>query len=66
MQAKPIQKVWIDPPRYWSATENMSSEERQALLDSIEMLLTSGNEDALRRFDFLSLDDPYLRSRKAC
>ena len=65
MQPKPIEKVWIDPPKYWEATKNMTAEQRQDLMTTIEVLLSVGDAEQLRRFDFVMLENPYLRWRKA-
>ncbi len=56
MRSKPIDRVWVDPPKYWAATKNMTPEQVERLLDDINSLVQAGDEEALRRFDFVSLD----------
>ncbi len=65
MVSQPIEKVWIDPPKYWAATAGMSEHEIAVLLESIVSCVWAGDVQALRRFDFVSLENPYFQWRKA-
>ena len=47
--------IWLDPPRFWSATENMSEEEVSSLLNEVMSLAERRDLSALRRYDFISL-----------
>ncbi|MGA3211158.1 MAG: hypothetical protein ABSD20_07600 [Terriglobales bacterium] len=54
--------IWLDPPRFWSATRNMSKDEVGGLLDEVMSLAERRDLIALRRYDFISL---YRRSSRA-
>jgi hypothetical protein len=56
MRSDPIERVWIDPPKYWAATKNMSPEQVEQMLDEIMALVETGDREALGRIDFLSLE----------
>jgi hypothetical protein len=65
MLRPPVRKIWVLPPKYWAATEKMSEGEVESLMWHILQLAESGDVEALRRIDFLSLEDPYLRWKNA-
>jgi hypothetical protein len=55
--------VWIDPPRFWTATDGKSEEEVTQLLDHVSELWRSGDIDALLRFSFVTcVGYPYKKS----
>ena len=58
-------RVWIDPPRYWAATANMSSEQVEALLEEINATIESGRLEKLARFDFVLTENPYITWRRS-
>ena len=47
--------IWLDPPRFWSATQNMSEDEVGCLLTEVMTLAERRDLAALRRYDFISL-----------
>jgi len=47
--------IWLDPPRFWSATQNMSEEEVGRLLSEVMSLAERRDITALRKYDFISL-----------
>jgi hypothetical protein len=63
MPKEPI-KLWILPPKYWAATERMTESEKESMMQEIVELAESGNAEALKTFDFLSMEDPYLLWKK--
>lgn len=65
MQQGPIKKLWVLPPKYWTATEHMSGSEIDKMMEEILNLAENGNVEALKEIDFVSLEDPYLRWKKA-
>ncbi len=65
MLNQPIRKLWVLPPKYWTATEHMTGSEIDKMMEEILDLAESGDEEALRAYKFLSLEDPYLRWKKA-
>jgi hypothetical protein len=65
MTAKPIEKLWVLPTRYWSATNNMTREQIDRMVEQILECADRGDVEALQKYDFLSFEDPYLQWRKA-
>jgi hypothetical protein len=65
MPKEPIRKLWVLPPKYWATTERMTASEKENLLQQIEELAENGNVEALKQFEFLSLEDPYLLWKKS-
>ncbi len=65
MVSQPIQKVWINPPKYWAATAGMSEDEIANLLEQVVNCARAGDLEALRKFDFVWTEDFYLRWREA-
>ena len=60
MSSKPTLRIWINPWKYFSATAGMSTEEAAELMNRVSAEMESGNEEALRSFDFVSLENPYF------
>ncbi len=42
----------------------MNTQEVDALLDRLEAEAQAGNEEELRKFDFISLENPYIAWRR--
>jgi hypothetical protein len=58
--------VWIDPPRFWTATAGKSEAEVTQLLEHISELWRTGDTEALMRFSFVTcVGYPYKRDLKA-
>ena len=47
--------IWLDPPRFWSATQNMSEDEVGTLLNEVMSLAERRDIAALCRYEFISL-----------
>ena len=60
VSSKPTLRIWINPWKYFSATAGLSTDEAAKLMDRVSAEMESGNEDALRGFDFVSLENPYF------
>jgi hypothetical protein len=65
MLKQPIRKLWVLPPKFWTATEHMTENEVDSMMQNILDLAESGDAEALGQIEFLSLEDPYLRWKKA-
>jgi len=52
------QPIWINPPKFWAATREMSQDEVGNLMDRIMQMAAAGDREALRKFDFVYLDNP--------
>ena len=53
--AEKYDPIWFNPPKFWSATREMSHEEAQNFLDEVIFLAEIRDLDALRRYDFVSV-----------
>ncbi len=62
--SRSFSRVWINPWKYWAATANLTSEEIETLMEKISAEIEAGNEEGLRRFDFVSLENPYFAWRE--
>jgi len=48
-------RVWINPPKFWAATKQMSPEEADKLVDKLMSLSEIGDFEALQKFDFIAI-----------
>lgn len=53
--------IWFLPHRFWAATRNMPKEQADRLLDEVITLSEVRDLEALRKYDFVSLENPYRR-----
>ncbi|HXZ80944.1 MAG TPA: hypothetical protein VEG30_13525 [Terriglobales bacterium] len=58
IQSATRQPIWINPPKFWAATRNMSPDEVGSLMERIEQMAAAGDKEALRKFDFVYLENP--------
>jgi len=52
------QPIWINPPKFWAATRDMNPDDVGRLMDRIEQMAAAGDKEALRKFDFVYLENP--------
>lgn len=55
-------RVWLNPPKFWAATKQMSPEEAERLVEKLISLSESGDFEALQKFDFIVIGGPHLSS----
>ena len=53
--------IWFLPRKFWAATRNMPKEHADRLLDEVITLAEVRDLEALRKYDFVSLENPYRR-----
>ena len=58
------ERIWISPQKFWAVTKNMSAEETEKLMDTVTRLAQEDRVDLLKKFEFISVGDPY--HRQAC
>lgn len=56
MESTAVNTVWINPPKYWAATQNMTDEQKSELLDKVEQLVLAGDIPSLEKYDFVELN----------
>jgi hypothetical protein len=57
--------IWLNPPKFWAATKDMSPQQVDSLMDTLFFLAEIRNLDALRKFDFIGIGHAYVRSHRA-
>lgn len=65
MESTALNTVWINPPKYWAATQNMTDEQKSELLDKVEKLVLAGDIPSLEKYDFVELNPATGHSRFA-
>ena len=53
--------IWFFPHKFWAATRNMPKEQADKLLDEVISLSEVRDLQALRKYDFVSLENPYRK-----
>jgi len=46
-------RIWLNPPKFWAATKQMSSEEAEKLVEKLISLSEVRDFEALQKFDFI-------------
>ena len=54
--------IWFNPPKFWAATKQMSREDANNLLNEVIFLAEIRDLEALRKFDFVSIEPHRKRS----
>ena len=60
-----IERVWLVPQRFWSATKEMSVEGTERLIEHLMYLSTIHDFESLRKFDFIIVGKLPLSRRAA-
>ena len=53
-------RVWLNPPKFWAATKQMSREEAEKLVEKLMSLSEIGDFETLQKFDFIVIGKPTL------
>ena len=56
--------IWLNPPKFWAATRNMSQQQADLLMETVLFLAEIRNLDALRKFDFIGIGHAYLHTHR--
>ena len=48
------ERIYLNPPRFWTATKNMTDADVEEFTNEIFRLAAEGRVEELRRYDFLS------------
>jgi len=62
--AAPDGRIWFHPSKFWAVTRNMPKEHADRLLADVIALAEVRDLDTLRKYNFISLENPY-RGREA-
>jgi hypothetical protein len=56
MTSARVPRIWFHPAKYWMATQRMFPEEAERLMNRVLALAENGELNALREFDFISIE----------
>lgn len=52
-------RIWFFPHKWWQATKGMTKEQMAQLMEQVEQDAESKNLDALKKYPFVFVGDPY-------
>jgi hypothetical protein len=64
-QPNPRERIWFFPDKFWRATENMPADEVASLMAEVEGYAAAGDVQALRKYSFVVVGDPYKKKSVA-
>ena len=58
-------RIWFFPHKFWQATKGMPQDEVAQLMSKVEEEAEAKNFDALRKYPFVYVGDPYRNGNAA-
>lgn len=58
-------RIWFFPHKFWEATKHMPKDEAANLMAEVEKLAADGNTQALSKYPFVFVGDPYKKPKSA-
>jgi len=59
------ERIWFFPHKFWQATKGMPKEEVNRLMTKVEEEAEARNFDALKKYPFVFVGDPYKNGNAA-
>jgi hypothetical protein len=59
------ERIWFFPHKFWQATKGMTQEEKTQLMSQVEQEAEARNFEALRKYPFVFIGDPYRDNNAA-
>jgi hypothetical protein len=59
------ERIWFFPHKFWQATKGMPKEEVTRLMSKVEEEAEAKNFDALKKYPFVFVGDPYRNGNAA-
>lgn len=53
------ERIWFFPNKFWAATKDMPKEEASRLMEEVEKFAEAKDVEALRKYPFVFVGDPY-------
>lgn len=53
------ERIWFFPNKFWQATKGMSADEVSRLMEEVEKLAEAKDVEALKKYPFIFVGDPY-------
>jgi len=57
------ERIWFFPNKFWQATKGMPPEQAAALMEEVERYATAGDVQALKKYPFVFVGDPYKKAK---
>jgi hypothetical protein len=57
------ERIWFFPDKFWRATKDMAPDEVANLMAEVEGYATAGDVQALRKYAFVVVGDPYKKKK---
>lgn len=57
------ERIWFFPNQFWQATKDMPPEQASALMQEVEAYAAAGDVQALKKYSFVFVGDPYKKSK---
>ena len=57
------ERIWFFPDKFWRATKNMPPDEVANLMTEVESYAAAGDVQALRKYPFVVVGDPYKKKQ---
>ena len=51
---QPQERIYLNPPKFWAATKNMTNKDRELFTNKILRLAEEGRVEELGRYDFIT------------
>jgi len=59
------ERIWFFPNKFWQATKGMPPEQASALMEEVERYANAGDAQALSKYPFVFVGDPYKKKKSA-
>lgn len=57
-------RIWFFPDKFWQATKDMPKDQADHLMAEVEQYAAAGDMQALSRYPFVFVGDPYHKKKK--
>ena len=64
-EANHRERIWFFPNKFWQATRNMPPDEISQLMEEVERYAEARDMQALRKYPFVYVGDPYKNDKSA-
>ena len=64
-EIKSRDRIWFFPDKFWRATKGMPAEEVSKLMEEVERYAAARDVEALKKYPFVFVGDPYRGGRNA-
>jgi hypothetical protein len=59
------ERIWFFPHKFWQATKGMPEDEVSQLMSEVERQAAAKNFEALKKYSFVFVGDPYVDNHAA-